>query len=202
VANFSTEDWKRLIGPYLDAPAEPQLLESLEMYLSLLLRWNARMNLTAVRDPAAIAQRHFGESLFAACHVPRGTSTLLDHGSGAGFPGLPIAIARPEITVTLAESQAKKATFLRQAVRELGLSAQVHARRTENLPPGVAFDVVTMRAVDDAAVAYPAAWQRVSRGGWLLVLDGHDRPVHAPCAPASEIPVPSSPGFLRLYPRP
>ncbi|MGB9145730.1 MAG: 16S rRNA (guanine(527)-N(7))-methyltransferase RsmG, partial [Acidobacteriaceae bacterium] len=84
----------------------------LDAYLALLLRWNARMNLTAVRDPESILRRHFAESLFAAEHIPPGVATLLDFGSGAGFPGIPIAIARPEIAVTLAESQNKKAAFL------------------------------------------------------------------------------------------
>src|ERR1700716_112541 len=102
-----------LLTPYL--PEIPtNLLPQLSLYLDLLLKWNARTNLTAIRDPEEIVRRHFGESLFAARHIDPKTKTLLDFGSGAGFPGLPIALYRPEIAVTLAESQNKKATFLRE----------------------------------------------------------------------------------------
>src|SRR3979490_2916864 len=100
-----------LLTPYLsEVPAT--LLPQLSTYLDLLLKWNARTNLTAIRDPEEIVRRHFGESLFAAQHLDAGTTTLLDFGSGAGFPGLPIALLCPDIQVTLAESQNKKATFL------------------------------------------------------------------------------------------
>src|ERR1700733_10166220 len=106
-----------LLAPYLpDPPAT--LLSKLSLYLDLLLKWNARTNLTAVRDPEEIVTRHFGASLFAARvlspHLLIG-STLLDFGSGAGFPGLPIQLFRPDFHVTLAESQNKKASFLREA---------------------------------------------------------------------------------------
>src|ERR1700678_3008771 len=94
-----------LLAPYLAPP--PEILPKLSFYLDLLLKWNARTNLTAIRDPEEIVRRHFGESLFAAQHLSPSTSTLLDLGSGAGFPGLPIALLHPEIAVTLAESQNK-----------------------------------------------------------------------------------------------
>lgn len=148
-----------LLAPYLALPQE--LLPPLSAYLDLLVRWNARTNLTAIRDPEEMVRRHFGESLFAARHL--GTlnastvpATLLDLGSGAGFPGLPIALARPEIAVTLAESQGKKATFLREAVRTLGVkNAEVWAGRAEALPR--TFHTVAMRAVDDMAAALAVA---------------------------------------------
>src|SRR5258708_11941645 len=114
-----------LLTPYLpDPPAT--LVHQLSTYLDLLLKWNARTNLTAIRDREEIVRRHFGESLFAARHLnpttpDPGPMTLLDFGSGAGFPGLPIALLRPHLQVTLAESQNKKATFLREAVRTLDL---------------------------------------------------------------------------------
>ena len=96
-----------------------------EEYLALILRWNSRMNLTAIRDEEEILARHFVESIACAQHFPEGIGTLLDFGSGAGFPGIPIALCRPEIAVTLAESQSKKAAFLQETVRILGL--QGHA---------------------------------------------------------------------------
>jgi len=148
---------------------EPAMAERFEQYLSLLLKWNARTNLTAVRAPDAIARRHFAESIFAAGRVPAEVKTLLDFGSGAGLPGIPIAICRPEITVTLAESQGKKAAFLREAVRTLGLKAEVWAGRVEAMPAERVFDAVTLRAVDKMPAACQTAVRRLADGGWIGV---------------------------------
>lgn len=139
-----------------------------ENYLALLLRWNARVNLTAIRDEEGILSRHFVESIACACALPAGIATLLDFGSGAGFPGIPIAICRSEIAVTLAESQGKKAAFLSEAVRVLGVSAKVHSGRAEALR--AVFDCVTLRAVDKMGLAVEAAEQLVRPGGWLAPL--------------------------------
>src|ERR1700677_5110593 len=122
-----------ILSPFLPSPP-PNILPKLSAYLELLLKWNARTNLTAIRDPEEIIRRHFGENLFAGLHLASEADTLLDFGSGAGFPGLPIAILRPEITVTLAESQNKKSTFLREAVRTLGLKVEIWAARVETMP--------------------------------------------------------------------
>lgn len=140
-------------------------------YLALLLRWNARLNLTAVRDPESILRRHFVESIAAARSLPPSLTTLLDFGSGAGLPGIPIAICRPTIAVTLAESQTKKAAFLNEAIRTLGLNARVHAARAETLKQH--FDCVTLRAVDHMEQAVHAASQLVSPSGWLAPLTTH-----------------------------
>jgi 16S rRNA (guanine527-N7)-methyltransferase len=139
-----------------------------ENYLALLLRWNARVNLTAIRDEEGILSRHFVESIACACALPAEIATLLDFGSGAGFPGIPIAICRSEIAVTLAESQGKKAAFLSEAVRVLGVSAKVHSGRAEALR--AVFDCVTLRAVDKMGLAVEAAEQLVRPGGWLAPL--------------------------------
>jgi 16S rRNA (guanine527-N7)-methyltransferase len=139
--------------------------ESFATYLELLLRWNARMNLTAIRDEAGILSRHFVESIACAQALPTGIATLLDFGSGAGFPGIPIALCRPEMVVTLAESQGKKAAFLREAVRVLGLSSAIHAGRAETLP--LRFDCVTLRAVDRMEEAVELGGRMVRPGGWL-----------------------------------
>jgi 16S rRNA (guanine527-N7)-methyltransferase len=117
-------------------------------FLSLLLRWNARVNLTSIRTPEEIVRRHFVECAFVARLLPGNPGTLLDFGSGAGFPGIPIAICRPEFQVTLAESQGKKAAFLREAVRVLGISAEVYHGRVQGLPISRKYDMVTLRAVD------------------------------------------------------
>ena len=159
-----------LLTPYLEDEGSEALYSQLSTYLDLLLKWNARTNLTAIRDPEEIVRRHFGESLFAGRHVPPAARTLLDFGSGAGFPGLPIQLLRPELTVTLAESQNKKATFLREVVRTLGLKTEVWAARVEDMAPERRFDVVSMRAVDDMATAGPAARSRIAPGGQLLLL--------------------------------
>lgn len=148
---------------------KPQQMEQLEIYLALLVKWNARMNLTAVRRPEEIVRRHFAESLFAARQIPPGVKTLLDYGSGAGLPGIPIAVARPELTVTLAESQNKKAAFLREAVRTLELKAEVWAGRVEQMPAARVFDAVTLRAVDRMAEACRAAALRLRPAGRMLV---------------------------------
>ena len=145
-----------------------ELLARFQDYLALLLRWNAQVNLTAIRDEDGILSRHFVESIACASALPVGIKTLLDFGSGAGFPGIPIALCWPEIAVTLAESQGKKAAFLQEAVRVLGLSAKVHPGRAESL--AAQFDCVTMRAVDRMGLAVRAAAQLVAPGGWLALM--------------------------------
>jgi 16S rRNA (guanine527-N7)-methyltransferase len=153
-----------LLQPYL-SPAEtlPHVFyPQLSTYLDLLLKWNSRTNLTAIREPEEIVRRHFGESLFAGQNLGSPT-TLLDFGSGAGFPGLPIAILRPDINVTLAESQNKKATFLREVIRTLGLHAEVWPARVEAMPESRTFDSVTLRAVDNMDAAIAAAHPRAAR---------------------------------------
>jgi 16S rRNA (guanine527-N7)-methyltransferase len=138
------------------------------VYLTLLERWNQRMNLTAIRDEEGILRRHFAESIACARALPTGIATLLDFGSGGGFPGIPIAICRPDIEVTLAESQAKKAAFLREAVRATGISATVHGGRADELKRQ--FDGVAMRAVDKMAQAVQAATTLVKPEGWLVLM--------------------------------
>ena len=144
-------------------------LARFEAYLALILKWNARINLTATREPEEILRRHFAESIFAAGQLPKKTKTLLDFGSGAGFPGIPIAVCRPEIGVTLAESQGKKAAFLHEAVRTLGLKAEVWTDRVEAMPADRVFDAVTLRAVDKMAAACRTAAERLAPQGWIAV---------------------------------
>src|SRR6202162_5549095 len=149
----------------LDLPAGSY--DKFRIYLELLVRWNQRLSLTAVREPDQIVQRHFVECAFVAQHLPRGLTDLLDYGSGAGLPGIPIAICRPEISVTLAEAHGKKAAFLREALRVLELKAEVYDGRVEAMPERK-FDAVTMRAVEKMDLAIPLALQRVKR--YLVLL--------------------------------
>jgi len=119
------------------SPLDPAQSKRFDDYLALLLRWNARVNLTAIRDEEGILSRHFVESIACARALPAGIRTLLDFGSGAGFPGIPIALCRPEIAVTLAESQGKKAAFLSEAIRVLEISAkQAAEERVEAVSKG------------------------------------------------------------------
>jgi 16S rRNA (guanine527-N7)-methyltransferase len=191
-----------LLAPYTPAPS-PQLCAQLALYLDLIQKWNEKINLTAIRSPEEIVRRHFGESLFVAAHLGP-AATLLDFGSGAGFPGLPIQLLRPDIQVTLAESRARKSAFLREAVRTLAVQAEVWAGRVESMPPDRTFDVVTLRAVDQMELAIQAAAPRASQRLVLLttfttaipsILSSHfdlDEP----------IPIPeSTSGILRIAQR-
>ena len=183
-----------LLAPYFDPPAP--ILPRLVLYLDLLLKWNARTNLTAIRGPEEIVRRHFGESLFAARHLDSHTPTLLDFGSGAGFPGLPIALLHPHIAVTLAESQNKKATFLREAIRTLGLDVEVWPSRVEAMPPARRFHTVTLRAVDDMPAALAAAKPRATH---QLILLASAAPVLSPeFTLETQIPIPGTASSLLL----
>jgi 16S rRNA (guanine527-N7)-methyltransferase len=139
-----------------------------QTYLDLLIRWNARINLTAIRNPEDILSRHFVESIACAQSLPPEIKTLLDFGSGAGFPGIPIALCRPEIAVALAESQSKKAAFLREALRSTGMEGRVFTGRAERI--GQTFDCVTLRAVDRMGSAIMAAAGLVAPGGFLALM--------------------------------
>jgi 16S rRNA (guanine527-N7)-methyltransferase len=150
------------------APVDSAQTGQFESLLSLILRWNARVNLTGIRDEDGILRRHFVESIACARALPAGIVSLLDFGSGAGFPGIPIALCRPEIAVTLAESQGKKAAFLNEALRVLGIAAMVHSGRAETL--GTDFDCVILRAVDRMEVAVKAAARLVRADGWLALM--------------------------------
>jgi 16S rRNA (guanine527-N7)-methyltransferase len=191
MATLSPERIADLLVEYYPSPSA-ELVDALSIYLDLLLKWNARTNLTAIRDPAEIVQRHFGESLFTARHLPGGES-LLDIGSGAGFPGLPIQLVLPHLKVTLAESQHKKASFLREVVRTLGLSTEIWGDRVEAMPSVRRFDLVTLRAVDNPVMALRLAQDRVDPGGTIAHLTSSGG------TDAEAIPIPgSSQTVLRL----
>ncbi len=128
-----------------------QQVQQIQQYIGLLLRWNDKMNLTAIRDPLEILYRHFCESMYGAAAIPVEKCRLADVGSGGGFPGLPLKIIRPEMEALLIESNVKKATFLTEVVRELGLTGvRVLVSRYEELSEEVApLDVVCSRAVGE-----------------------------------------------------
>ena len=142
----------------LDDAAIGQLLD----YVELLQRWNAAYNLTAVRDPAEMITRHLLDSLAILPRVHG--ATLADLGSGAGLPGIPLAIAAPEREILLVDSNGKKARFLREAVRKLGLThTRVAESRVENVEG--TFECITARA-------FASLGEMLARGGHLLATDG------------------------------
>ena len=132
-------------------PAYDDQVVQIQQYIKILLAWNDKINLTAIRDPLEILYRHFCECIFAGSSVPMERGRLADAGTGAGFPGLPLKILRPGLQVFLIESNLKKATFLAEVIRELGLrEAQVLVRRYEELGEEIApLDYVCSRALGE-----------------------------------------------------
>ncbi len=145
ISNLSIEE---TLEPY-GVALEPGVADKIRAYISLLLRWNEKISLTTVTDPVEILKFHFGESIFAASAVNFGKSRLADVGSGAGFPGLPLAIAVPGLTVILIESNARKCAFLSEVVREFQLpNVTVFRGRMEDFALGAGpLDFIAARAL-------------------------------------------------------
>ena len=151
---------ERLSGVLELAPLQMAALES---HYELLLKWNRVLNLTSVSKPTEIVERHYCESLFAGAHLPAGALSIVDIGSGPGFPGLPIAVLRPDCRVALVESHQRKAVFLKEATRSLP-NVRVLAVRAESLAE--TFDWVVSRAVSYEDLAPILA--KLARNGALL----------------------------------
>jgi 16S rRNA (guanine527-N7)-methyltransferase len=136
------------LSPYGGSP-DAGLCDAIRTYIDLLLRWNRHISLTTVTDPDEILRFHIGESIAAISAVPIEKGRLADVGSGAGFPGVPLALFLPQLDVTLIESNAKKATFLSEVQRQLNLHRVrvFRGRAEELLSQGAEFDYVTARAV-------------------------------------------------------
>ena len=198
-----------LLDPFLSPCPEPSRTEpavlsatqlsQISTYIDLLLRWNARINLTAIRTEEEIVTRHFGESLFAARHLfspasyPVSSSVppvlkgfevgvevavdlarqspirVADLGSGAGFPGIPLKLWSPNIKLTLIESNQKKATFLREVVRTLTLT-DIDIQNTRAETIPHTYDVVILRAVDLFSTILPTAARLTAPSGCLALL--------------------------------
>lgn len=163
-----------LLVPFLENQTlSPAQHESLGTYLDLLLKWNAKVNLTSIRDPEEIVTRHFGESLFAARHLFSAPSpdSVIDIGSGAGFPGIPIKIWNDAVELTLIESNGKKAAFLREVARVLNLNqVNVYSRRAEDF--SAKGSVVTLRAVERFEQILPTARTLLQPNGRIVLLIG------------------------------
>jgi 16S rRNA (guanine527-N7)-methyltransferase len=169
----------------------PDAAVALARFAEELTRWGARMNLVGSTEPAALA-RHFSDSLAGAAHLPQ-AARVVDLGSGAGFPGIPLAIARPDLDLTLVERREKRLSFLRHAVRELGLRAEVRAASIESAP-GTPFAFALLRAVarpeQSARLALPWVHERGEIWIWAGAADR--------IPGASEIPLASGGHILRI----
>lgn len=151
--------------------ADEGLRRRLEAYLTLLGKWNRAYNLSAIRDPAEMVTLHLLDSLVVLPFVPAGR--LLDVGSGAGLPGIPLALARPELAVTLLDSNGKKTRFLRQAVLELGLAnVEVAECRAEAFRPAAPFDTIVSRAFAELGLFLRLTRPLLAPGGRWLAMKG------------------------------
>lgn len=191
----------QLLKPFIEL--DEMRLRAISTYIDLLLKWNARINLTAIREPDEIVQRHFGESLFAAKYLleQKLPQTAIDLGSGAGFPGVPFALLAPDVQVTLIESQQKKTTFLRELIRVLNLkNVKVFDKRAESYPE--AADLVMLRAVEKFEEALEMAVRLTNIDGRIGLMIGLNQveaarkigtglswndPVQIPCSNSREL---------------
>lgn len=158
---------REMLGAELPQASRDQLLA----YLDLLSHWNTAFNLTAVRDPVEMVSRHLLDSLSVLPWLEG--ESLLDAGSGAGLPGVPLAIMRPRLEVTVLDSVGKKIRFLRQVKRELGLD-NIHPvqARLEDYSPDIPFDTVISRAFSELAPFASAARHLCAPGTRLLAMKG------------------------------
>jgi 16S rRNA (guanine527-N7)-methyltransferase len=179
---LSNQQIAAILGEYSIAvdPKSP-LIEGIQSYIPLLLQWNRSISLTTVTDPEEIVRFHFGESLFAASCAPIRDGRLADVGTGAGFPGLPLKMLLPSLEVSLIESNAKKAAFLAEVARRLGLKDVhiLHSRMDElaaktGLAPITPFDFITARAFGqfDSLLAWSKA--HLAGSGKIVLWLGQD----------------------------
>jgi 16S rRNA (guanine527-N7)-methyltransferase len=156
------------LGFQLAAPS----LQQLDDYLDLIVKWNAVHNLTAIREKPKMVTHHVLDSLAVAPHLAP-NSSVLDVGSGAGLPGIPLAIARPDLRVTLLDSNRKKAAFLQQAIATLKLTnVAIAAERVEAFVAPHAFDVVISRAFSDLAEFAASSACHLAPNGVLFAMKG------------------------------
>lgn len=155
---------------------DPAIATPLLEYLQLLLRWNRAYNLTAVREPLDMVDKHLLDSLAMHPHVDaiaRAGGTLADLGTGAGLPGIPLAIAKPGLRVTLVESNGKKVRFMREVVRKLALNdVEVVESRIEAFDRPGAYDAITARALASLPLILQLGGHLLKPGGQLLAMKG------------------------------
>jgi 16S rRNA (guanine527-N7)-methyltransferase len=177
--------------------------DALDRYLALLTTWNRRINLTGARDPEEIRRKHFDDSFAVVAHLPAEAKRLVDVGSGAGFPGAIIALARPELEVTLVESNQKKVAFLRALVRELSLAnVLVMAERIEALRERDGFqpfDVAISRATFSVPEWLELGPSLVGPGGLVIAMEGAELNELPEGATRVELKLPGASRHLVLF---
>lgn len=172
---FSDQTIRDALAPYV-IELTPQNVEAVRKYAELLVRWNRTISLTSVHNPGDILRVHFGESFFGAQFVDFGLRRLADIGSGAGFPGLALKIVRPDLKLSLIESNLRKAAFLSEAVRVLNFKAiEVFCGRMEAYPTSDAqFDYVTARAVGNFSGILNWSRRKLAPTGLVILWVGPD----------------------------
>lgn len=174
---FLNQQIANILTPFGISPSQG-LTASVVAYLELLLRWNQKVNLTAIREPQLILQRHFGESFFASSLFVGEKGVLVDVGSGAGFPGLALKLILPGWQVQLFEPNGKKAVFLAEVVRTLGLSdVTIRSERMERPAAGLpddslCADVITARALGEYEVLLNWSRGRLLPSGKVILWVG------------------------------
>ena len=144
-------------------------ISKFQRYLELLLEWNEKFNLTAITDKDEIEEKHFIDSIKLIKYFDVKNKSLLDVGSGAGFPGIPLAIVEPSLHITLLESNGKRITFLHEVVKELGLNnVEIIQGRSEELGTREKYDIVTARAVKELNVLLEISFYLVKVGGYFI----------------------------------
>ncbi|MFH2219905.1 MAG: 16S rRNA (guanine(527)-N(7))-methyltransferase RsmG [Pseudomonadota bacterium] len=185
---IGSTEWKRIIrdgAESFDIRLDPQQVEQFSVHAVELIQWTRKINLTAISDPLEIAVKHFLDSLAAAEIIPPG-STMLDIGSGGGFPGIPLKVLIPSVSATLIDASRKKVSFIKHVIRKLGLTGikALHARArgasiVDFETPGgredsvdYVFDVVVSRAVTSLENFIQLALPLVALGGSIVALKG------------------------------
>ena len=144
-------------------------ISKFERYLKLLLQWNEKFNLTAITDVDEIEEKHFIDSIELVKYFDVKNKTLLDVGSGAGFPGIPLAIVEPTLRITLLESNGKRVSFLNEVKKELDLeNVEIIQGRAEELRTREKYDIVTARAVKELNVLLEICFYLVKVGGYFI----------------------------------
>lgn len=165
------ETLKELTSPYLNL--SDQQIATFKQYCSLLKEWNEKFNLTAITDDEEIVEKHFYDCLLALKFIKQDSLDVCDLGSGAGFPGLVFAIAKPHWKITLVDSTKKKTVFLEEAARAMGLkNVKVMNKRGEELPFRERFDLVTARAVAPLYLLLELGMPILKVNGRFLALKG------------------------------
>ena len=175
-AGPSAETIRRALSGF-QIEVDDKQVRQIQRFMKILMHWNEKLNLTAIRDPLEILHRHFCESMFAASAVPIEFGRLADIGTGAGFPGIPMKIFRPDLELFLVESNIKKGTFLAEVLRELELTnSRVLISRYEELGEELApLEYVCARAVGDyGAFLKWAASAQLSASRLVLWVGGRD----------------------------